>query len=173
MLPKVQKSWAQRSHWMPHLERAKTNMMDDGHTQCLLRLVFHGNQSLWLPPNRQHWGLMAMGLSGMGLYTQIEMFLVATTNLTLQMIWCRLQGWGQFHFFNSIPIPIPLFSIPIPIPIPLLTKSFNSNSNSGDFNSNSNSNSGFLKSRQSQFWKWPVDVFLEIDYDYTNKVHCI
>ena len=48
------------------------------------------------------------------------------------------QGWGQFHFFNSIPIPV--FSIPIPIP--LLTISFNSNSNSGDFNSNSNSNSG-------------------------------
>ena len=54
------------------------------------------------------------------------------------------QGWGQFHFFNSIPIPIPLFSIPIP----LLTISFNSNSNSNsrDFNSNSNSNSGDFKS---------------------------
>ena len=77
-------------------------------------------------------------------------------------------GWGQFHFFNSIPIPIPLFSIPIPIL--LLTISFNSNSNSGDFNSNSNSNSGDFKSRQSQFWKWP-DVFLEIDYNYTSKVH--
>ena len=83
------------------------------------------------------------------------------------------QGWGQFHFFNSIPIPIPLFSIPIPILIPLLTISFNSNSNSNsrDFNSNSNSNSGDFKSRQSQFWKWPVHVFLEIDYNYTNKVH--
>ena len=50
---------------------------------------------------------------------------------------CRYQGWGQFHFFNSIPIPIPLFSIPIPIP--LLPISFNSNSNSRDFYSNSNS----------------------------------
>ena len=77
------------------------------------------------------------------------------------------QGWGQFHFFNSIPIP--LFSIPNPIPIPLLTISFNSNS--GDFNSNSNSNSGDFKSRQSYFWKWPIDVFFEIDYNYTNKVH--
>ena len=66
------------------------------------------------------------------------------------------QGWGQFHFLNSIPIPIPLFSIPIPIPIPLLAISFNSNSNSNsrDFNSNSNSNSGDLKSRQAQFEKW-------------------
>ena len=63
------------------------------------------------------------------------------------------QGWGQFHFFNSIPIP--LFSIPIPILIPLLTISFNSNSNSnsGYFNSNSNSNSGDFRSRQSQFQK--------------------
>ena len=81
------------------------------------------------------------------------------------------QGWGQFHFFNSIPIPIPLFSIPIP----LLTISFNSNSNSNsnsrDFNSNSNSNSRDFKSRQSQFQKWPVDVFLEIDYNYTYNVH--
>ena len=55
---------------------------------------------------------------------------------------CDRQGWGQFHFFNSIPNP--LFSIPIPIL--LLTISFNSNSNSGDFNSNSNSNSGNFKS---------------------------
>ena len=77
------------------------------------------------------------------------------------------QGWGKFHFFNSIPIPILLFSIPIPIP--LLTISFNSNSNSGDFNSNSNSRD--FKSRQSQFQKWPVDVFLEIYYNYTNNVH--
>ena len=83
------------------------------------------------------------------------------------MIECHYHGWGQFHFFNSIPITIPLFSIPIPIP--LLTISFNSNSNSGDFNSNSNS--GDFKSRQSQFWKWPIDVFLEIDYNYTKKVH--
>ena len=75
------------------------------------------------------------------------------------------QGWGQFHFFNSIPIPIPLFSIPIPIP--LLTIGFNSNSNSGD----STSNSGDFKSRKSQFQKWPVDVFIEIDYNHTNKVH--
>ena len=96
------------------------------------------------------------------------------------------QGWGQFHFFNSIPIPIPLFSIPIPIL--RLAISFNSNSNSRDFNSNSNSNSGIpipipeisnpgksnsnsnsgdFKSRQSHFWKWSVDVFLEIDYNYT------
>ena len=86
-----------------------------------------------------------------------------------------VQGWGQFHFFNSIPIPILLFSIPIPIP--LLTISFNSNfnsnsnSNSGDFNSNSNSNSRDFKSRQSQFQKWPVDIFLEIYYNYTNNVH--
>ena len=79
------------------------------------------------------------------------------------------QGCDQFHFFNSIPSPIPVF--PIPIPIPLLTISFNSNSNSGDFNSNSNSNSGDFKSQQSQFQKWPVDVFLEIDHNYTNKVH--
>ena len=79
------------------------------------------------------------------------------------------QGWGQFHFFNSIPIPIPLFSIPIPIPLLTISFNSNSNSNSGDFNSNSNS--GDFKSRQSQFWKWPVDVFFEIDYDYTNKVH--
>ena len=69
------------------------------------------------------------------------------------------QGWGQFHFFNSIPIPL------LAIPIPLLTIS--SNSNSGD----SNSNSGDFKSRKSQFQKWPVDVFLEIDYNHTNKVH--
>ena len=76
-----------------------------------------------------------------------------------------VQGWGQFRFFNSIPIP--LFSIPIPIP--LLTISFNSNSNSRD----SNSNSGDFRSRQSQFQKWPVDVFLEIDYNYTNQVHVL
>ena len=91
----------------------------------------------------------------------------------IQCLWCHIwnQGWGQFHFFNSIPIPIPLFSIPIPIPIPLLTISFNSNSNSRDFNSNSNSNSRDFKSRQSQFQKWPVDVFLEIDYNYINNIH--
>ena len=77
------------------------------------------------------------------------------------------QGWGQFHFFNSIPIPIPLFSIPIPP----LTISFNSNSNSNSGDFNSNSNSGDFKSRQSQFWKWPIDVFFEIDHIYTNKVH--
>ena len=81
------------------------------------------------------------------------------------------QGWGQFHFFNSIPIPIPLFSIPIPIPPLTISFNSNSNSNSGYFNSNSNSNSGDFKSRQSQFWKWPIDVFFEIDYNYTNKVH--
>ena len=77
------------------------------------------------------------------------------------------QGWGQFHFFNSIPIPIQVFSIPIPIPIPLLTISFNSNSNSNSGDFNSNSNSGDFKSRQSQFQKWSVDVFLEIDYNYS------
>ena len=60
------------------------------------------------------------------------------------------KGWGQFHFFNSFPVPIPLFSIPNPIP--LLTISSNSNFR------DSNSNSGDLKSRQSQFWKWPADV---------------
>ena len=53
---------------------------------------------------------------------------------------------------------------------PVLAISFNCNSNSGD--SNSNSNSGDLKSRQAQFEKWPVDVFLEIDYNYT-KYMCI
>ena len=53
------------------------------------------------------------------------------------------QGWGQFHFFNSIPIP--LFSIPIPIP--LLPISFNSNSNSGHFNSNSGEFKSNLNSR--------------------------
>ena len=85
------------------------------------------------------------------------------------------QGWGQFQFFNSIPIPVPLFSIPIPIPLLTISFNSNSNSNSGDFNSNSNSNSGDFKSqcahRQSHFWKWLVDVFFEIDYDYINKVH--
>ena len=77
------------------------------------------------------------------------------------------QGWGQFHFFNSIPILL----FPIPIPIPLLTISFNSNS--GDFNSNFNSNSGEFKSNPNSknHEKWPVDVFPEIDYDYKNKVH--
>ena len=88
--------------------------------------------------------------------------------LWLFIISCySLSGLGSIPFFNSIPIP--LFSIPIPIPIPLLTITFNSNSNSGDFHSNSNSNSGDLKSRKSQFQKWPVDVFLEIDYNH--KVH--
>ena len=81
------------------------------------------------------------------------------------------QGWGQFHFFNSIPIPIPLFSIPIPIPIPLFIISFNSNSNSNSGDFNSNSNSGDFRSRQSQFWKWPVDAFFEIDYNCINKAH--
>ena len=83
---------------------------------------------------------------------------------------CVNQGWGQFHFFNSIPIPIPLFSIPIPIPIPQLTISFNSNSNSNSGHFNSNSNSGWIQI-QSQFQKGPFDVFLKIYYDYNNKVH--
>ena len=62
---------------------------------------------------------------------------------------------------------------------------FNSNSNSVIFNSNSNSNSTThdkfqfqfqfqfrrFQSQQSLFWKWPVDIFLEIDYNCTNKVH--
>ena len=80
------------------------------------------------------------------------------------------QGWGQFHFFNSIPIPIPLFSIPIPIPLLPISFNSNSNSNSGDFNSNSNSNSGDFKI-QPQLQKWPVEVFHEIDYNYNNKVY--
>ena len=107
--------------------------------------------------------------------TLLDMFVMNSTNdkwRHMRVICiCKLQGWGQFHFFNSIPIPIPVFSIPIPIP--LLTISFNSNSNSnyGDFNSNSNSNSRDFKSRQSQFQKWPVDVFHEIDYNYTNNIH--
>ena len=87
------------------------------------------------------------------------------------LIYTLIQGWGQFHFFNSIPIPIPLFSIPIPIPLLTISFNSNSNSNSGDFNSNSDSNSGDFKSRKSQFQKWPIDVFLEIDYNHTNKVH--
>ena len=60
---------------------------------------------------------------------------------------CCGQGWGQFHFFNSVPIPILLFSIPIPI-LPL-TISFNSNSisNVRDFNSNSGDSKSNLKSR--------------------------
>ena len=72
---------------------------------------------------------------------------------------------------------------------------FNSNSNSVIFNSNSNSNSTthntgkfqfqfqfqfptfqfqfqFRRIQiQSQFQKWAFDVFLEIYYDYNNKVH--
>ena len=95
---------------------------------------------------------------------------IISTNVD-QVLWHHVQGWGQFHFFNSIPIPIPLFSIPIPIPPLTISFNSNSNSNSGYFNSNSNSNSGDFKSRQSQFWKWPIDVFFEIDYNYTNKVH--
>ena len=74
---------------------------------------------------------------------------------------------GSIPFFQFNSNFFNLFSIPIPIP--LLKLSFNSNSNSRDFNSNSNS--GDFKSRKSQFQKWPVDVFLEIDYNYTNKVH--
>ena len=92
--------------------------------------------------------------------------------LCLKSHGAHVQGWGQFHFFNSIPIPIPLFSIPIPIPIPLLTKSFNSNSNSnsGHFNSNSNSNSGEFKSNLKSRNDL-LSFFLKIDYDYNNKVH--
>ena len=70
---------------------------------------------------------------------------------------------------------------------------FNSNSNSVIFNSNSNSNSTthnkfqfqfqfqtfqfqfqfqFRRIKiQSQFLTWPFDVFLEIYYDFNNKVH--
>ena len=48
---------------------------------------------------------------------------------------------------------------------------FNSNSNSNSRDSNSNSNSGDLKSRQAQLEKWPVDVSLEIDYNYTRYMY--
>ena len=98
-----------------------------------------------------------VGTNLSGIFIEIKTF--SLTNLYLKVLSAK-QGWGQFHFFNSIPIPIPLFSIPIPIP--LLTKSFNSNSNSRDFNANSNSNSGDFKSRQYQFWKWPLMSSLKL-----------
>ena len=64
------------------------------------------------------------------------------------------QGWGQFHFFNSIPIPIPLFSIPIPIPLLPISFNSNSNSNSGHSNSNSNTGIGIWIYLQFQFRNW-------------------
>ena len=75
-----------------------------------------------------------------------------------------IHGWGQFHFFNSIPIP--LFSIPIP----LLRISFNSNSNSGDFIKFQLQLQFRRFQIQPQFYKWPVEVFREIDYNYDSKV---
>ena len=60
-----------------------------------------------------------------------------------------LQGWGQFHFFNSIPIP--LFSISIPIPLLPISFNSNSNSNSGHFNSNSGEFKSNLNSRNDLF----------------------
>ena len=125
-------------------------------------LGYIGSLHLWLP----------VGLQSIQFRPPYKVRIVRRFLTLCSWYWyICIQGWGQFHFFNSIPIP--LFSIPIPIPIPLLTISFNSNSNSnsGDFNSNSNSNSRDFKSRQYQFQKSPVDVFLEIDYNYTNNVH--
>ena len=84
------------------------------------------------------------------------------------------QGWGQFHFFNSIPIP--LFPIPIPIPIPLLTISFNSNSNSNsrDFNSNSNSRDfkSNLNSRNDLLKSSAKLIIIDLS-DYNSKVYVV
>ena len=112
----------------------------------------------------------------LGLHIITDFFDIDTNTDTTFQYRYQCAGLGSIPFFqfnsNSVifnSIPIPLFSIPIPIP--LLAISFNSNSNSRDFNSNSNSNSGDLKSRQARLEKWPVDVSLEIDYNYMRYMY--